>query len=599
MFTSSRAPVVLNLAPWCLLIFAIVSPLSVSQELPEKPASKPQANPPLIMRDAARKPAPHAQELVDLVQRLHQEMREVAASDISAARKREHLIKVMEEHPDIFRAASIDIEGQLALDSAVTHLETMFFEVAADDSPTPQSKQLVLETAPRRLDLEHGQSLLIAPEEKPGELEMKSSEPIQSTPATVVADGDTTTAAATEDREAAKKDKVEVKILASETVTAEMHDDATVLRDVKDDSGGLVLGPLHLWMGGDMQFDSYYFDDVFNHSNEGDSETESDTRRAELVLRGSVFEAAEVKAQYDFESKVVRDLYWRWVSKSTASSVTVGNQKEPMGIDFLMSSKFLTAMERSAPSSAFKKARSQGVRYNHWFELAGDDRLLDIWQGDKTYMTTSIGIFGEDFEDTNNTDWAITGRLTGGSQDAANNRGMHIGFSASYRDGEFDSISARPEIQQADNIKLASMDADRQAILTGEMMYSLGSLSLQAELYFSDYRGGDIDATGWGGYGLASWMFDGHQRTYRPSQGLWGPISTGDAHIFEVFARTSYTHGNDDVNSSNSLGLLTLGGSWYHGRYRGSANLILAGTKRDLDGEDSGTAVSLRFQFLF
>jgi phosphate-selective porin len=264
-----------------------------------------------------------------------------------------------------------------------------------------------------------------------------------------------------------------------------------------------------------------------------------------------------------------------------------------------MSSKFLTAMERSAPSSAFKKTRSQGVRYNHWFELAGDDRLLDIWQGDKTYMTTSIGIFGEDFEDTNNTDWAITGRLTGGSQDAANNRGMHIGFSASYRDGEFDSISARPEIQQTDSIKLASMDADRQAILTGEMMYSLGSLSLQAELYFSDYRGGDIDATGWGGYGLASWMFDGHQRTYRPSQGLWGPISAGDAHIFEVFARTSYTHGNDDVNSSNSLGLLTLGGSWYHGRYRGSANLILAGTKRDLDGEDSGTAVSLRFQFLF
>jgi phosphate-selective porin OprO/OprP len=551
------------------------------------------------MRDAARKPAPHAQELVDLVQRLHREMREVAASDISAARKREHLIKVMEEHPDIFRAASIDIEGQLALDSAVTHLETMFFEVAADDSPTPQSKQLVLETAPRRLDLEHRQSLLIAPEEKPGELEMKSSEPIQSTPATVVADGDTTTAAATEDREAAKKEKVEVKILASEAVTTEMHDDTTVLRDVKDDSGGLALGPLHLWMGGDMQFDSYYFDDVFNHSNEDNSETESDTRRAELILRGSVFEAAEVKAQYDFESKVVRDLYWRWVSKSTATSVTIGNQKEPMGIDFLMSSKFLTAMERSAPSSAFKKARSQGVRYNHWFELAGDDRLLDIWQGDKTYMTTSIGIFGEDFEDTNNTDWAITGRLTGGSQDAANNHGMHIGFSASYRDGEFDSISARPEIQQADNIKLASMDADRQAILTGEMMYSLGSLSLQAELYFSDYRGGDIDAMGWGGYGLASWMFDGHQRTYRPSQGLWGPISAGDAHIFEVFARTSYTHGNDDVNSSNSLGLLTLGGSWYHGRYRGSANLILAGTKRDLDGEDSGTAVSRRVQFLF
>ncbi len=526
-------------------------------------------------------------------------MREVAAADISAAKKREQLIKVMEEHPDLFRKASIDIEGQLALDSAVTHLETMFIEVAAEAAPTPQSKQQLLETAPRRLDLEPAQSQLIAPEEKPGELEAEPSEPIQSTPTTASAETDTAPAATTEDQDAAKKEKVEVKILASEAVTTEMHDDTTVLRDVKDDTGELVLGPLHLWLGGDMQFDSYYFDDVFNHSNEGDSETESDTRRAEVVLRASVFEVGEVKAQYDFESKIVRDLYWRWVSKSTASSVTVGNQKEPMGLDFLTGSKFLTAMERSAPSSAFKKARSQGVRYNHWFELADNDRLLDIWRGDKTYITTSLGIFGEDYEDTNNTDWAITGRLTGGSQDAANNRTMHIGVSASYRDGEFDSISARPEIQQTDKIKLASMDADRQAILAGEMMYSLGSLNLQAELYFSDYRGGDIDATGWGGYGMASWLFGGHQSTYQPSQGLRGPINAGDAHIFEVFARTSFTHGDDDVNSSNSLGLLTLGGNWYHGRYRGSANLILADSKRDLDGEDSGNAVSLRFQFLF
>ena len=584
-----------TLAPLCLLVFAVAVPLSVSQELlDKKPVTEAQSSPPLIMRDAAQKPALQGRELADLAQRLHQEMREVAAADISAAKKREHLIKVMEEHPDIFRKANIDIEGQLAVDAAVTHLETMFFEVAADAAPTPQSKQQVLETAPRRLELETEQSRLIAPEEKAGELKAGPSEPVQPTPTSAVAD-----TATTADQDAAKKEKVEVKILASEAVTTAMHDDTTVLRDVKDARGELVLGPLHLWLGGDMQFDSYYFDDVFNHSNQGDSETESDTRRAEVVLRASLFEAGEVKAQYDFESRIFRDLYWRWVSRSTTSSVTVGNQKEPMGLDYLMSAKFITAMERSAPSTAFKKARSQGVRYNHWLELGGEDRLLDIWQGDKTYITTSLGIFGEDFEDTNNTDWAITGRLTGGSRDASNNRGMHLGISASYRDGDFDRISARPEIQQTDRIKLASMDADRQAILAGEMMYSLGSLNLQAELYFSDYRGGDIDATGWGGYGLVSWMLGGHQRTYRPSQGLMAPVSAGDKHIFEVFARTSFTHGNDDVNSSNSLGLLTLGGNWYHRRYRGSVNIILADTKRDLDGEDSGNAVSLRFQFLF
>jgi phosphate-selective porin OprO/OprP len=553
----------------------------------------PANNQPLIFRDAGVQKPTADQLQRQLVEKLRAQLKEIAAADISDAEKHSRAKQLMMEHPGIFQDLGPELQGSLALDQATLHLEKMFFDAAAEYAASPKGKQQIMEQSPGYTPPKSKEPALIAPEQKPGEIE------------TVAETGEVSVAkpATTEPEQLThsekKKNKVEVAVLANESVTTAMHDDTTVLRDLKNDQGDLVLfDALHIWAGGDMQFDSYHFNNVFNYKNDGDSETTSDTRRAEAIIRARLYDLGEVKATYDFESKIYRDLYWRWVSKSSATSVTVGNQKEPMGIDYLVSAKFITAMERSAPSSAFKSTRSTGMLYSHWFNVSGDERLLDIWKEKETYITTSVGFFGEDIENTNNTDWAITGRLTGGSGMTAGNHGMHFGLSASYRKGEFDSIAPRPEIQQADKPTLAEMDADKQLILALETMYSRGSLHAQGEFYYSDYSGGDIDATGWGGYAQVGWLFEGHQRTYRPSQGLWAPIDAGDAHIFEVFARSSYTRGDDDQHSSNSLGLLTLGGNWYHSRYRASANLILADTERDVNGEDSGYAISLRFQFL-
>ena len=69
--------------------------------------------------------------------------------------------------------------------------------------------------------------------------------------------------------------------------------------------------------------------------------------------------------------------------------------------------------------------------------------------------------------------------------------------------------------------------------------------------------------------------------------------------MFEVFARASLTHGNDDINSSNEFGLLTLGGNWYYRDWRVSVNILLADTRRDLNDEDDGQAFAVRLQYLF
>jgi hypothetical protein len=69
--------------------------------------------------------------------------------------------------------------------------------------------------------------------------------------------------------------------------------------------------------------------------------------------------------------------------------------------------------------------------------------------------------------------------------------------------------------------------------------------------------------------------------------------------VFEVFGRVSLTHGDDDLNSSNELYLLTLGGNWYYRKFRVTANIILADTKRDLSNESNGHVLALRLQYLF
>ena len=132
-----------------------------------------------------------------------------------------------------------------------------------------------------------------------------------------------------------------------------------------------------------------------------------------------------------------------------------------------------------------------------------------------------------------------------------------------------------------------------------EFLYAHGSLIGTAEVYYSDYSGGEVNAEGWGGYGQGAWLFGGVRKQYRPNWGLMAPLDASEGHVFEVFARASLTHGNDDVNSSNELGLLTLGGNWHYREIRISANAMLADTKRDVFNESNGYALALRFQYLF
>jgi phosphate-selective porin len=561
-------------------------------------------------------------ELQAKITRMHELVRELQQADLSPEQKQAELDELIKDHDYILRQHDtwLDWQKPQTVDSASLLLEKMVFEEALDIAPTAQSREQVLHNVPQHLELDPNEPQVSTVYEPPllapmAQSQQPAPDAATSTPQDtkaavpeVTRAGDTNKSTpatgdepdvATSQKTVSVGKKVDVAVLADDQVTASMHDDNTVLRDVRNDKGELVLfGKVRLWVGGALQLDAYRGDGLFTLGEVGGTDSNAYIRRGEGILRASIFDNAEIKAQYDFDANIFRNLYWRWVSDDETDSVTVGNQKEPLGLDYMVGSKFTTALEPSAPSSAFGAFRSKGVRYNGTTTLPSKDNPFKLWGDSRTYVTGSIGLFGEDIENSNDTDWAVTGRVSMGGN-KTRNTGFHLGASASYRHGEYDRIAPRPGLEDVNRIPLAAPIADTLAVAGLELMYAHGSLHSQAELYYSDYSGGEVDAQGWGGYGQVGWLFGGKRRSYRPNWGQWAPIDAANEHVFEVFARASLTHGDDDINSSNELGLLTLGGNWYYHQFRVSANLIFADTERDIVDQSDGYAMALRLQYLF
>jgi len=114
--------------------------------------------------DTTHTPTPHG-VTQDTVQRVHSTLRDINTAKLGTAEKRKQLQRVMQEHPYIFRNSNIDPLNEQALDAAVLHVETLLYEVAVEDAPTPESKLDVIGNAPAevRLSLEAEGPPLIAP----------------------------------------------------------------------------------------------------------------------------------------------------------------------------------------------------------------------------------------------------------------------------------------------------------------------------------------------------------------------------------------------------------------------------------------------------
>ncbi len=383
-----------------------------------------------------------------------------------------------------------------------------------------------------------------------------------------------------------KRSLVAVSIVAICTGTAVADD------GVSASHGSLKAqqGESQFKVNGRLMFDWDNFDGAHNTSNNGDNASQSEIRRARIAVTSQLNEAWKAKLQVDYndarKEASLKDAYIQ--HKGNGVTWTLGKHHEPMGLEELTSSKYISTIERSMVTDAFAPSRSIGVsaRGSH-----GDW----LWQG---------GVFkaGEDASNSKNETYAFTGRLV---YTPVNKQGdlIHLGLAVSQRDlgGNAYQFKERAEVHTADKIVTsAAIDADSMTIVGLEAATVQGPWSLQAEYYdasVSAQTGPDGAFSGY--YLLGSYFLTGESRPYK--HGAFDKVHPNSPDgAWELVAKYSVLDGQDNgtgVKGKNA----TLGVNYY---LNASMRFMADYIRTDLSSpqalaQDSGNALSLRFQYIW
>jgi phosphate-selective porin OprO/OprP len=251
-------------------------------------------------------------------------------------------------------------------------------------------------------------------------------------------------------------------------------------------------------LGGRIQWDYNYAD-----LNGVVDEDDFNIRRARLYLSGNVNDWS-YKVQFNVGNDnggTHEDLYIRYNGWGKKAVVTVGNQKEPFGLESLESSKDISYLERSAITEAYAAGRSEGI------QVSGQ-------QGDLTY---AVGVFEDDSAGHGS---VVTGRVTY-SPIKSSDQVLHLGIAHSSRAADVD--------------------------MTGlEVAYANGPYHVQSEFVSSENNGLSSD----GLYVQLGWIITGETRPYK--NGVFKRVKPGNTSgAWEVVVR--YEDG-DGAYSDEELG---------------------------------------------
>jgi phosphate-selective porin OprO/OprP len=251
-------------------------------------------------------------------------------------------------------------------------------------------------------------------------------------------------------------------------------------------------------LGGRIQWD-YNYAELNGDADEDDFSI----RRARLYLSGKVNDWS-YKVQFNVgngNGGTHEDLYIRYNGWGKQAVVTIGNQKEPLSLEELESSKDISYLERSAVTEAYAPGRSEGI----------------LFSGQRGDMTYALGVFEDDGVSDGT---AVTGRVTYTPINSADHI-LHLGVAHSNRDEDVD--------------------------ITGiEVAYTKGPYHIQSEFISSE----EIEQSRNGLYVQAGWIITGETRPYK--KGVFKRIKPGNiSGAWEVVFR--YEDG-DGAYSDEELG---------------------------------------------
>lgn len=325
-------------------------------------------------------------------------------------------------------------------------------------------------------------------------------------------------------------------------------------------------------VSGYIMADYDYFEPVFLENGE-DSDSSSDIRRARLKFKYSLDDWVS-KLQLDFSDGIdVKDAFIQYRGFSFAK-LTLGQQKEPFGLEKLTSSRHLFMIERSMISNAFSPGRSLGL------SLEGDISSLQ-WQ---------LGYYQPE-----NSTSAVTGRVAWAPWQDEHNL-FHLGLAFSERDnnGNDFRVNETLEINFSDSLfegdRLSIDDISQQSL---EMLWIHNRFTLMAEWQQVTVSGSNVSTHDYeGGYLQMSYQLSGGHRKYK--NGVLGKSSKKG---WEIATRYSALSLNNEFKDAETY---AIGLNYtFNKHFKFMTNLTKANTYYDGINVDSGHAASIRLQYSF
>ena len=275
----------------------------------------------------------------------------------------------------------------------------------------------------------------------------------------------------------------------------------------------------------------------FNHINTPYTDG-VDFRRARFRMDGTMYENIDFAIEFDFINSnnyftsltpsapgifpqnplptavtAPTDLWWTFTKLPVVGNIRVGNQKEAIGFEHLVSSRYLPFMERSFNQDTF-----YGGSFNGF--TPGISMFNTMWEERGSW---NIGVYKPAINvfSYNNIsdDYAVTGRVTALPCYEDEGRALtHIGFSASVRSGYNDVYRYRTRDAIRSGISstwpvpadTGNMLLSKQTWLNGELAAVRGPWTLQSE-YLVDFSDDvrTVSGTGVAGPNLGTAVYHG------------------------------------------------------------------------------------------
>lgn len=286
-------------------------------------------------------------------------------------------------------------------------------------------------------------------------------------------------------------------------------------------------------------------------------------RRARLYVAGELYERIVFKAQYDFAGGDAdfKDVLLGIKHVPFLGEIRVGRFKEPMGLEELTSSKYITFMERSL-TSPFVAGRNSGFG----FQANALDQNLTYAAG--VFLDTDG--FGTSKDDKYNISMRVTGT-------PINREGTLVHLGVSYRHSDFANsqvnLGARPEVHLADKfVNTGTFTASDGDTVGAEFAAIVGPASLQAEYFWMGTNASaSSDPHFQGLYAMASYFVTGESRHYDPKKGIFKRVTPrsnflsgeGGCGAWEVAARFSTLDLSDESIDGGEIWNVTAGMNWH------------------------------------